>query len=96
MICLRFNIFDEFVLFQQTICTMAPFPFPQLADIREKYTFNIRPLTSLVKKGVNLFYSDEEEDDSTTDTIMVASWCLSNGLTNEKSRGKLSPNCQSI
>ncbi|XP_053200324.1 TBC1 domain family member 30-like isoform X1 [Panonychus citri] len=70
----------------KTICTMAPFPFPQLADIREKYTFNIRPLTSLVKKGVNLFYSDEEEDDSTTDTIMVASWCLSNGLTNEKSR----------
>ncbi|XP_015787910.1 TBC1 domain family member 30 isoform X2 [Tetranychus urticae] len=70
----------------KTICTMAPFPFPQLADFREKYTFNIRPLTSLVKKGVNLFYSDEEEDDSTTDPIMVASWCLSNAFSGDRSR----------
>lgn len=26
-----------------TICTMAPFPFPQLQELREKYTFDIRP-----------------------------------------------------
>ncbi|XP_074596600.1 TBC1 domain family member 30-like isoform X2 [Brevipalpus obovatus] len=72
---MEFGIRDANELIK-TICTMAPFPFPQLSEFREKYTFNIRPLTSLVKKGVNLFCPDEEDDDSTSDPVVVASWCF--------------------
>lgn len=66
---------------------MAPFPFPQLSEFREKYTFNIRPLSSLVKKGVNLFCNDDDDDDGSSDPVVVASWCLSNSFTSDKSKG---------
>ncbi|RWS21657.1 TBC1 domain family member 30-like protein, partial [Leptotrombidium deliense] len=84
---MEFGVTDTNELIK-TICIMAPFPFPQLNDLREKYTFNIRPLTSsfaLVKKGVQLFHSDDdEENDANDDQIMVANWCISNALLNNK------------
>jgi hypothetical protein len=33
----------------QTVYSMAPFPFPQLAELREKYTYNITPFPATVK-----------------------------------------------
>lgn len=71
---------------------MAPFPFPQLSELREKYIYNIRPLTSslaLMKKGLNLFQNDEEEEgDAAEDQIMVATWCLTNAFNSHKGKGK--------
>ncbi|RWS14568.1 TBC1 domain family member 30-like protein, partial [Dinothrombium tinctorium] len=90
---MEFGVTDTNELIK-TICIMAPFPFPQLNDLREKYTFNIRPLTSsfaLVKKGVQLFHSDEEEEnDANDDQIMVANWCITN--LNSKQKGELAFN----
>lgn len=33
----------------QTVYSMAPFPFPQLAELREKYTYNITPFPATIK-----------------------------------------------
>ncbi|OQR78976.1 TBC1 domain family member 30-like [Tropilaelaps mercedesae] len=60
----------------QTICSMAPFPFPQLQELREKYTFDIRPFAHNTHGGSNvhrkssirdfvglrLFYTDEDDE----------------------------------
>lgn len=32
---------------------MAPFPFPQLMELREKYTYNITPFTAALNSGKN-------------------------------------------
>jgi hypothetical protein len=70
---------------------MAPFPFPQLSELREKYIYNIRPLTSsfaLVKKGLQIFQSDDEEEaDVADDQMMLANWCVSNALNSNKAKG---------
>ena len=49
---------------------MAPFPFPQLVELREKYTYNITPFSAAMstggqrsKKGVTSIFSDDEEVD---------------------------------
>lgn len=71
---------------------MAPFPFPQLNDLREKYIYNIRPFTSsitMVKKGLQLFQIDDDEDehDYGEDQIVVANWCLSNAFNSNIKKG---------
>lgn len=75
----------------QTICIMAPFPFPQLSELREKYIYNIRPLTSsfaLVKKGLQIFQSDDEEEaDQADDQIMLANWYVTNAFNSNKIKG---------
>ncbi|XP_006886159.1 PREDICTED: TBC1 domain family member 30-like [Elephantulus edwardii] len=66
----------------QTVYSMAPFPFPQLAELREKYTYNITPFPATVKatsvsgrhgKGRD---SDEENDPDDEDAIANAVGCL--------------------
>ena len=69
------------------ICTIAPFPFPHLSETREKYTFKIQPLFSPIKKRLNLFLNEEDDDDATTNEIMVASWCLTNSILNNRVDG---------
>lgn len=58
------------VHFFQAVYTLAPFPFPQMTDLREKYTYNIRPFSnqptpskqaSRIAKSV--LYSDEDDMD---------------------------------
>ncbi|GAB6026124.1 hypothetical protein CHUAL_012325 [Chamberlinius hualienensis] len=77
---LEFGIMDANHLVK-VVCIMAPTPFPQLAELRAKYTYNITPFTSaaaamgIAKKGFRLFYSDDEEDDD--DQLAVAAWCFS-------------------
>ncbi|XP_054163959.1 TBC1 domain family member 30-like [Oppia nitens] len=74
----------------KTICIMAPFPFPQLCELREKYMYNIQPLTSSValskiKKGLHLFNSDDEDDgDLDDDQMMLANWCINNAFSANK------------
>lgn len=60
----------------QTVVGMAPFPFPGLADLRDKYTYNITPWTqsvsSVAKRGLRLFYSDDDDDDNDEDNQTIA------------------------
>ncbi|XP_025044053.2 TBC1 domain family member 30 isoform X4 [Pelodiscus sinensis] len=66
----------------QTVYSMAQFPFPQLAELREKYTYNITPFPATVKStslsgrlGRNRD-SDEENDLDDDDSIANAVGCL--------------------
>ncbi|XP_067127155.1 TBC1 domain family member 30 isoform X2 [Centruroides vittatus] len=76
---LEFGLMDANDLVK-TISTMAPFPFPQLSTLRDKYTYNIRPFTSSLssRRTFKLFYSDDEDDDD--EHIVMATWCVSNTL----------------
>ncbi|XP_013785215.2 TBC1 domain family member 30-like isoform X2 [Limulus polyphemus] len=84
---LEFGLMDPNDLVK-TICTISPFPFPQLVDLRDKYTYNIRPFTSSLtqKRGLNLFFSDDEEDND-DEQLVMATWCLSGSLPVPKGKG---------
>ncbi|KAG8514126.1 TBC1 domain family member 30, partial [Galemys pyrenaicus] len=66
----------------QTVYSMAPFPFPQLAELREKYTYNITPFPATVKptsisgRPGKVRDSDEENDPDDEDAIADAVGCL--------------------
>ncbi|XP_074759041.1 TBC1 domain family member 30 isoform X4 [Athene noctua] len=66
----------------QTVYTMAQFPFPQLAELREKYTYNITPFPAAVKSTSlsgrlgRTRDSDEENDLDDEDSIVNAIGCL--------------------
>lgn len=55
----------------QTVYEMAPFPLPQLAEMREKYTFNITPFSAALsassgggkqRKAVVMDTNDDDDD----------------------------------
>ncbi|XP_006973407.1 TBC1 domain family member 30 isoform X4 [Peromyscus maniculatus bairdii] len=66
----------------QTVYSMAPFPFPQLAELREKYTYNITPFPATIKPASvpgrhgKARGSDEENDPDDEDAIASAVGCL--------------------
>ncbi|XP_010612009.1 TBC1 domain family member 30 isoform X3 [Fukomys damarensis] len=66
----------------QTVYSMAPFPFPQLAELREKYTYNITPFPATVKstsvsgQHSKVRDSDEENDPDDEDALANAVGCL--------------------
>ncbi|XP_074082316.1 TBC1 domain family member 30 isoform X2 [Macrotis lagotis] len=66
----------------QTVYSMAQFPFPQLAELREKYTYNITPFPATVKSTsvsgrlCKNRDSDEENDLDDEDAIVNAVGCL--------------------
>lgn len=59
---------------------MAPFPFPQLAELREKYTYNITPFPTPVRANSSLalhgWESDDDADMDDEDSIVTALGCL--------------------
>ncbi|XP_037099172.1 TBC1 domain family member 30 isoform X1 [Syngnathus acus] len=70
------NLVDPPDLIQE-VYGMAPFPFPHLAELREKYTYNITPFPTSVKPNA----SGQESDDETVeaddqDAVMSALGCL--------------------
>lgn len=60
----------------QTIVTIAPFPFPELPELRDKYLYNITPWTQTVstaaRRGLRLFYSDDDDDGTDEDDEKIA------------------------
>ncbi|KAJ6651381.1 hypothetical protein lerEdw1_020954 [Lerista edwardsae] len=73
------NLIDSNEL-MQTVYSMAQFPFPQLAELREKYTYNITPFPASVKSTSGrlgkIRDSDEENDFDDEDSIANAIGCL--------------------
>uniref|UniRef100_A0A674JM60 TBC1 domain family member 30 n=1 Tax=Terrapene triunguis TaxID=2587831 RepID=A0A674JM60_9SAUR len=65
-----------------TVYSMAQFPFPQLAELREKYTYNITPFPAAVKSTSvsgrlgRTRDSDEENDLDDEDSVANAVGCL--------------------
>ena len=106
------------------IVNMASFPFPKLAELREQYTYNIRPLSSassssphanhhsshpfsFVRRGLSLFASSDEEDNSASaddmdffyeDQIMATHWNLNTtiAITKESHKRSNSPSSPSF
>ncbi|XP_021060495.1 TBC1 domain family member 30 isoform X2 [Mus pahari] len=66
----------------QTVYSMAPFPFPQLAELREKYTYNITPFpatmkpTSVSGRHSKARDSDDENGPDDEDAVASAMGCL--------------------
>ncbi|CAL8242286.1 unnamed protein product [Merluccius merluccius] len=64
----------------QEVYSMAVFPFPQLAELREKYTYNITPFPTSVKSngsgGLGSWESDEDADMDDEDSVVTALGCL--------------------
>ncbi|CAM9877056.1 unnamed protein product [Lampetra fluviatilis] len=63
----------------QTVYSMAPFPFPQLVELREKYTYNITPFQAHVKPH-GAHGRDRDSDDDLEleddDTAAIPVTCL--------------------
>lgn len=66
----------------QTVYSMAPFPFPQLAELREKYTYNITPFPATIKptsvsgRHSKSRDSDDENGPDDEDAVASAVGCL--------------------
>ncbi|XP_033611769.1 uncharacterized protein LOC111875612 isoform X3 [Cryptotermes secundus] len=72
---LEFGLMDTNNLIK-TIVTIAPFPFPELPELRDKYLYNITPWTQTVstaaRRGLRLFYSDDDDDGTDEDDEKIA------------------------
>ncbi|XP_064878139.1 TBC1 domain family member 30-like [Oncorhynchus nerka] len=63
----------------QTVYSMAVFPFPQLAELREKYTYNITPFPTSNPNGsggLGGWEGDEDEDEDEAAVVTAALGCL--------------------
>ncbi|XP_063165312.1 TBC1 domain family member 30 isoform X1 [Candoia aspera] len=64
----------------QMVYSMAQFPFPQLSELREKYTYNITPFPASVKSPASqlgkIKDSDEENEIDDEDSIANVIGCL--------------------
>uniref|UniRef100_A0A8D2ZZK6 TBC1 domain family member 30 n=1 Tax=Scophthalmus maximus TaxID=52904 RepID=A0A8D2ZZK6_SCOMX len=76
---LEHNLMDPAELMQE-VYSMAVFPFPQLAELREKYTYNITPFPTAVKSngsgGLGSWESDDDADMDDEDAVVTALGCL--------------------
>uniref|UniRef100_A0A3Q3GF30 TBC1 domain family member 30 n=1 Tax=Labrus bergylta TaxID=56723 RepID=A0A3Q3GF30_9LABR len=70
---LEHNLIDPTELMQE-VYSIAVFPFPQLAELREKYTYNITPFPTSVKSNGRL--SDDDADMDDEDSMVTALGCL--------------------
>lgn len=82
---------QEFIV---AICDVSRVPIPQLSELRDRYTYNIRPLPSTSapsRHGLWLFLGDDEDNDADSDHQMVvaAAFCgISNAFLVAKNRGQ--------
>lgn len=76
---LEHNLIDPTELMQE-VYSMAVFPFPQLAELREKYTYNITPFPTSVKSngsgGLGSWESDDDAEMDDEDAMVTALGCL--------------------
>nr|XP_019965359.1 PREDICTED: TBC1 domain family member 30 isoform X2 [Paralichthys olivaceus] len=76
---LEHNLIDPPELMQE-VYSMAVFPFPQLAELREKYTYNITPFPTSVKSngsgGLGGWESDDDAEMDDEDSVVTALGCL--------------------
>ncbi|KAF4520349.1 hypothetical protein B566_EDAN009872 [Ephemera danica] len=61
------NLVKIFTNMIGAMVTVAPFPFPELPELRDRYTYNITPwshsVSNAARRGLRLFQSDDDEPD---------------------------------
>ncbi|XP_063230098.1 uncharacterized protein LOC134535110 isoform X2 [Bacillus rossius redtenbacheri] len=71
---LEFGLVDSNHLVK-TIVRVAPFPFAEVGELRDRYLYNITPWTQTVstaaRRGLRLFYSDDDEESSEDEEKMA-------------------------
>ncbi|XP_034019038.1 TBC1 domain family member 30 isoform X2 [Thalassophryne amazonica] len=75
---LEHSLIDPADLMQE-VYSMAVFPFPQLAELREKYTYNITPFPTSIKSngsGIGSWESDDDAEMDDEDSFVTALGCL--------------------
>lgn len=76
---LEHNLIDPTEVMHE-VYSMAVFPFPQLTELREKYTYNITPFPTSVKSngsgGLGSWESDDDADMDDEDAMVTALGCL--------------------
>ncbi|GFY69891.1 TBC1 domain family member 30 [Trichonephila inaurata madagascariensis] len=82
---LEFGLMDA-NMFVKTVCTLAPFPFPQLQELRDSYTYNIQPFTSSWSSDAEFQIFSGEPDDEDED-LNTAKWYFSNELQWYRKKG---------
>ncbi|KAF8782408.1 TBC1 domain family member 30 like protein [Argiope bruennichi] len=82
---LEFGLMDA-NMFVKTVCTLAPFPFPQLQELRDSYTYNIQPFTSSWSSDAESQIFSGEPDDEDED-LNTAKWYFSNELQWYRKKG---------
>ena len=90
--CTNVSSFHNSIL--QNLVEIAPFPFTEVSELREKYTFNITPWSlgiGVAKKGLRILYSDDEDEDEEDALDVVATFGVPNIFKNSP---KMSPNKQ--
>ncbi|XP_066284091.1 TBC1 domain family member 30-like isoform X1 [Branchiostoma lanceolatum] len=97
MLCqemLMMNLIDPNELVQ-TVYSLAPFPFPGLDELREKYTYNITPFSPLgtdkAKKAMKMATNSDEEVELDEDDLAMAIGCFGGIFppeTSPKKRGE--------
>ncbi|CAB4032627.1 TBC1 domain family member 30-like [Paramuricea clavata] len=80
------------------VYSMAPFPFPKIVELREKYTYNIHPLSNNLspekrvkfnQKTKNGYISSDDEDDDVSQLHIGCLGILSPKTTSEGSAHKV-------
>ena len=75
------KVFKQMLSFLlQNLVEIATFPFTEVSELREKYTYNITPWSlgiGVAKKGLRILYSDDEEDDD-DDADVAATFGVAN------------------
>uniref|UniRef100_A0A8C6UCG9 TBC1 domain family member 30 n=1 Tax=Neogobius melanostomus TaxID=47308 RepID=A0A8C6UCG9_9GOBI len=76
---LELNLIDPSEVMHE-VYSMAVFPFPQLTELREKYTYNITPFPTSVKSngsgGLGNWESDDDAEMDDEDAMVTALGCL--------------------
>ena len=65
----------------QNLVEIAPFPFTEVSELREKYTYNITPWSlgiGVAKKGLRILYSDDEDEDDDENLAVAATFGVGN------------------
>jgi hypothetical protein len=63
---MEFGIMDTDNLIK-TIVNIAPFPFPDLPELRDKYLYNITPWARTLSATSETYSDDDDDDDESTD-----------------------------
>ena len=74
------NALNGLILFQNLV-EIAPFPFTEVSELREKYTYNITPWSlgiGVAKKGLRILYSDDEDEDEDESLDVAATFGVPN------------------
>ncbi|KAL4225983.1 hypothetical protein ACF0H5_013970 [Mactra antiquata] len=85
------NVLDADSIIKSIYC-IAPFPLPQLTELREKYTYNIRPFTPSTKKatwpeGTTLPSDEDDIEDEDLENITCFTGFIPTNVTTKHHKG---------